>query len=257
MSTEEQKPGAIEEPEDESFIKDIVGELEEIEAKEPEGEKEETKEEEAEKPEQDEGEQDPKPVDEIQQLKAEIEELRKATQLAKEPQPKAEAKEQAKWAPRFKATAEMVDQFVTDPSKAAEVLDNLYLSALQDMAQVVVPYIEERLQPIQTQYSQTQVDQLTNQFLARHKDMEPYLDEARQIANGIISEQNKRYNSVDEFFDDVAKETKAIVTKWEQKLGKKAEGPKEAPASGSRPSAGRRHTADEDELEVIKSVLGA
>jgi len=198
----------------------------------------------------------PKP-DPSAELKAELEKVRKELESLKtaRPEPRQEQPAPQQYQYKFKASPEMVEAFLTAPDKAASILDSLYQTALQEMAQLVVPYIEERLRPLQTQYAQAQVEALTNQFLQRHKDMEPYLDEARQVANAILTNPQRQYKDLGEFFDDVAEQTRGVVKRWHERLGK---GPSDAPTAGSKAGLpGRARTADENEMDVIKSVLGA
>lgn len=161
---------------------------------------------------------------------------------------------ETQWQPKFRVDADMMESFVTEPSQAAELLNNLYRSAVEEVASLVVPYIEAQLQPLRYIAQQAEAERLTKAFLDKHKDLEPYLDEARQVAEELLKNPTKQYKSWDELFDDVAEKTKQVVNKWQTRFGAY----NQAPVRGSKasPLSSSNFSEDEDEA-AIRAIIGA
>lgn len=249
----------------EKDIASIVGAEPEVVKEEPVKEKVEVK------PEPEKVEVKPEPVatpdykQQYEELKARLERIEQAKASTPAPEPKKEAKP---WSPKFKAKPEDMEAFIEGGEKAAAVLDQLYTTALQEMAELVLPYIEQQvkevrekdLAPFRQSYEEQQIARRTTEFTTKYPDLKEDIDEARQVAEALVANPPRQFKDWNDFYDEVAKNTRIMKEKWAKKLGtqppiKKEDAPKPEPAKGGGPKGSSEKLSDEEAL--IRSVVGA
>lgn len=92
------------------------------------------------------------------------------------------------------------------------------LHARKGIAEALNPILERvfnSLQPVIEQHDQVQRYTVTQQFVAKHKDFEPHIDLATQVAEKLMEQYPAEVKkmSTDQFLDEVARQTDSILTR--------------------------------------------
>lgn len=149
------------------------------------------------------------PVDTIKEIVRSLQEANAPKPVVAAPQPRS----------LYKVKAEDMDKFITGGEETAQYVNQMIEGVMNNMAELILPYIEGRIAPLQAIADNEHREKLKQEFSNDYEDLKDYIDVAEEVANRQVA-AGKTYDSKKAFFNDVATETRKMKKDWEVRLVK-------------------------------------